>query len=281
MLNYKTIYKVLGVLLYIEASLMLWCLLMSVCYKEDDMPSLIVSVVVTLFFAFLLRFMGRNSDNSLSRRDSFFVVTFSWILFSLFGTLPFLLSGYITSFTDAYFETMSGFTTTGATILKNVEALPHGLLFWRSLTQWIGGLGITFFTIALFPSMVNGSVKVFAAEATGPFRTKLHPRLSTSAKWIWMVYLVLTVACMGSFMLFGMNWFDAINFSMTSTATGGFGIYNDSIEHFHSPAIESHLYALLFPGRLSFTPLHLAFRFTFPQFYFCWPRASQPLFSQS
>ena len=256
MLNYKTIYKVLGVLLYIEASLMLWCLLMSVCYKEDDMPSLIVSVVVTLFFAFLLRFMGRNSDNSLSRRDSFFVVTFSWILFSLFGTLPFLLSGYITSFTDAYFETMSGFTTTGATILKNVEALPHGLLFWRSLTQWIGGLGITFFTIALLPSMVNGSVKVFAAEATGPFRTKLHPRLSTSAKWIWMVYLVLTVACMGSFMLFGMNWFDAINFSMTSTATGGFGIYNDSIEHFHSPAIEYTCTLFCFLAGISFTLLY-------------------------
>ena len=144
MLNYKTIYKVLGVLLYIEASLMLWCLVMSVCYKEDDMPSLTVSVVVTLFFAFLLRFMGRNSDNSLSRRDSFFVVTFSWILFSLFGTLPFLLSGYITSFTDAYFETMSGFTTTGATILKNVEALPHGLLFWRSLTQWIHHRSVAF-----------------------------------------------------------------------------------------------------------------------------------------
>ncbi|MDD6437617.1 MAG: TrkH family potassium uptake protein [Prevotella sp.] len=256
MLNYKTIYKVLGALLYIEASLMGWCLIMAIGYKEDDMPSLLVSVVVTLFFGFVLRWMGRKADNRLSRRDSYFVVTLSWTLFSLFGTLPFLLSGYITSFTDAYFETMSGFTTTGATILKDVELLPHGLLFWRSLTQWIGGLGIVFFTIALLPSMGNGSVKVFAAEATGPFRSKLHPRLSTSAKWIWTVYLVLTLACMGCYMLFGMDWFDAINFSMTSTATGGFGTYNDSIAHFHSAPIEYTSTLFCFLSGVSFTLLY-------------------------
>ena len=137
---------------------------------------------------FVLTLLGRNADNLLGRRDAYFVVTVSWIFFTLFGTLPFMLSGGIKSFTDAFFEAMSGFTTTGASIIDYPEYLPKGLLFWRSLTQWIGGLGIVFFTIAILPSMVGGSVKVFAAEATGPIKSKLHPRLSTSAKWIWVVY---------------------------------------------------------------------------------------------
>ena len=110
----------------------------------------------------------------MSRRDAYLVVTLSWIIFSFFGTLPFIISGYIPSFTDAYFETMSGFTTTGATIIDDVDKLPHGLLFWRSMTQWIGGLGIVFFTTAVLPSFVGGSVKVFAAESTGPISSGLQ-----------------------------------------------------------------------------------------------------------
>lgn len=139
-----------------------------------------------------------------------------------------MISGYINNFTDAYFETMSGFTTTGATILDDVECFPHGLLFWRSLTQWIGGLGIVFFTIALLPSLVGGQTKVFAAEATGPIKTKLHPRLSTSAKWIWSIYLMLTIACIASYYVAGMNLFDSFNYAMTTTATGGFSTHNSS-----------------------------------------------------
>ena len=198
MINLKLICKVLGQLLFIEAFLMLWSLLVAVFYQQDDIFAFIVSVLATIGGGLLLKWKGNNADNSMSRRDAYLVVTLSWIIFSLFGTLPFLISGYLNNFTDAYFETMSGFTTTGATIIDDVEALPHGLLFWRSLTQWIGGLGIVFFTIALLPSLVGGQTKVFAAEATGPIKTKLHPRLSTSAKWIWSIYLVLTIACIVS-----------------------------------------------------------------------------------
>ena len=133
---------------------------------------------------------------------------------------------------------MSGFTTTGATILDDVECLPHGILFWRTFSQWIGGLGIVFFTIAVLPSMVGGSTKVFSAETTGPFKTKLHPRLSTSAKSIWVIFLCLTIACLLTFKLLGMNWFDSVNYAMTTIATGGFATHNDSIEFFHSPAME-------------------------------------------
>jgi trk system potassium uptake protein TrkH len=258
MINLKIVYKILGSLLFIEAVLLMACLGMALHYGEDDIPAFLISTVVTLFFGFFLRFLGHNAENTLSRRDAYLVVTLSWTVFSLFGTMPFLIGGYLTSFTDAFFETMSGFTTTGATIIDNVEALPHGILFWRSLTQWIGGLGIVFFTIALLPSMVGGSTKVFAAEATGPIRTKLHPRLSTNAKWIWAVYLVLSIVCFGSYMLFGMDLFEAVNFSMTTTATGGFSIYNDSTEHFRSAGMDYVTTFFCFASGTNFTLLYFS-----------------------
>ena len=253
MINLKLISKILGSLLFLEAGLMLMCLLMASYFQEDDVMAFLISVIVTLLFGFVLKYAGGHADNALGRRDAYLVVTLSWTVFSLFGTLPFLISGYITGFTDAFFETMSGFTTTGATILDDVEALPHGLLFWRSLTQWLGGLGIVFFTIALLPSMVGGSVRVFAAEATGPISSKLHPKLSTSAKWIWMVYLLLTVACIGSYVACGMGWFDGINYAMSTTATGGFSTHNTSVEYFHSPAVEYVCTLFCFLSGINFT----------------------------
>ncbi len=232
------IYRVLGSLLFIEALMLAMCLGLSYYYNEDDLFAFLIATMATLAGGFTFRYLGRESNNSLSRRDAFLLVTLSWMVFSLFGTLPFMLGGYITNFTDAYFETMSGFTTTGATIINDVESMPHAILFWRSLMQWIGGLGIVFFTIALLPSMTGGSVKVFAAEATGPIKSKLHPRLSTTAKWIWAIYTLLTALCIGSFYFFGMSFFDAVNHGMTTTATGGFSTRSDSADIFTSPAIE-------------------------------------------
>ena len=253
MINLKLISKILGSLLFLEAGLMFMCLLMASYFKEDDVMAFLISVIVTLLFGFVLKYAGGHADNALGRRDAYLVVTLSWTVFSLFGTLPFLISGYITGFTDAFFETMSGFTTTGATILDDVEALPHGLLFWRSLTQWLGGLGLVFFTIALLPSMVGGSVRVFAAEATGPISSKLHPKLSTSAKWIWMVYLLLTVACIGSYVACGMGWFDGINYAMSTTATGGFSTHKTRVEYFQSPAVEYVCTLFCFLSGINFT----------------------------
>ncbi len=258
MINWRIIAKILGSLLFIEALLMLICLGVALYFNESDVFAFLLSIVIIFFFGFVLKFMGRNADNTLSRKEAYLVVTLSWIIFSLFGTLPFMISGYITSFTDAFFETMSGFSTTGASIIDDVERLTHGLLFWRSFTQWIGGLGIVFFTIALLPSMVGGSTKVFAAEATGPIRTKLHPRLSMSAKWIWMVYLLLTLSCMGCFMVFGMDWWESINYGMTSTATGGFAINNSSIATFQSPALEYVCTFFCFLSGINFTLLYFS-----------------------
>ena len=258
MINSKIVYKILGRLLFIEALLMLLCAILAFCYHEDDSPAFLASVIIAIFGGFILEYLGRDAENALSRRDAYLVVSLSWIIFSLFGTFPFLLSGYITNFTDAYFETMSGFTTTGATILDDVEQLPHGLLFWRSLTQWIGGLGIVFFTIAILPSMVGGSVKVFAAEATGPIKTKLHPRLSVSARWIWAVYLFITVSCCLSYVAFGMNWFDGVNYAMSSAATGGFSTHNMSTEFFRSPALEYTCTFFCFLSGVNFTLLYFS-----------------------
>lgn len=258
MINQKLICKILGQLLFIEAVLMLLSLLVALYYRQDDGFAFLVSVIATIGGGLALKWRGRNADNSMSRRDAYLVVTLSWIVFSLFGTMPFLISGYLTNFTDAYFETMSGFTTTGATIIDDVEALPHGLLFWRSLTQWIGGLGIVFFTIALLPSLVGGSTKVFAAEATGPIKTKLHPRLSTSAKWIWSIYIVLTLACIVCYYIGGMNGFDSVNYAMSTTATGGFATHNTSTEFFHSPTLEYICTLFCFLSGINFTLLYAA-----------------------
>ena len=239
MINYRLIYKILGSLLFLLGFLLLICAAIALYYHEDDIMAFLVSALFTVGCGFVLKYLGRDADNNLGRRDSYLLVTVTWIVFSLFGMLPFIISGYIPNVTNAFFETMSGFTTTGATILDDVEWLPHAMLYWRTQTQWIGGLGIVFFTIAILPSMVgSGNVKVFSAEATGPIRAKMHPRLSTMAKWIWSVYLGLTIACMLSFYAAGMDWFDSINYAMTTTATGGFSTHNDSTAFFQSATID-------------------------------------------
>lgn len=259
MINFSMIYKVLGALLFIEALLLTMCLGVSIYYGDDDLFAFSVSIVTTLLVGFLLRYIGRNANNTLSRRDAYLVVSLSWIIFSAFGTLPFMLSGYLTSFTDAFFETMSGFTTTGATIISDVESFPRGLLFWRSLTHWVGGLGIVFFTTAFLPSMTGGSIRVFAAESTGPIKSKLHPRLSTSAKWIWYFYTLLTLACIVSYYFAGMGIFDAVNYAMATTATGGFSTHNMSIEFFQSPAVEYTCTLFCFLSGVNFVLFYTAF----------------------
>ena len=264
MINWRLISKILGSLLFIEAFIMLWCLAMAFAFKEDDVMAFMMSAILTAGCAFVFLYFGRSSENALSRHDAYVVVSATWVVFSFFGMFPFLIHGSLTNVADAYFETMSGFTTTGATVIDNVERLPHGMLFWRSLMQWIGGLGIVFFTIAVLPSLVGGSVKVFAAEATGPMRSKMHPRLSTSAKWIWSIYLMLTLTCGLSFWAAGMEWFDSVNYAMTTTATGGGSTHNGSTVFFNSDLIEYLAILFQFLAGINFTLLYLSlFKFKF------------------
>ena len=257
MVNWHIISKIIGSLLFIEAFLMAWCVGVSVYFQEDDTLAFLLSMLITFGSAFLFLLLGRNARNSLNRHDAFVVVTAVWVIFSFFGMFPFLIHGCCSNVTDAYFETMSGFSTTGSSVFDDVESLPRGILFWRSLSQWVGGLGIVFFTIAILPSLVGGSVKVFAAEATGPIKAKMHPRLSTTAKWIWSIYLMLTLCCGFAFWIAGMDWFDAMNYSMTTTATGGFSIHNDSLSYFKDPTVDYIAIAFEFLAGINFTLLYL------------------------
>ena len=258
MVNFRIISKIIGSLLFLESFFMAICLAMAFSFHEDDVMAFMTSTLMTFGSGCIFMFFGHEAENSLSRRDAYVVVTAAWAVFSFFGMFPFLIHGSITNITDAFFESTSGFTTTGASIINDVEILPHGILFWRSLTQWIGGLGIVFFTIAILPSLVGGSVKVFAAEATGPIKAKMHPRLSTTAKWIWSIYLILTFACGLSYCAAGMNWFEALNYAMTTTATGGFAIHNESTEYFHSPTIDYISITFQFLSGINFTLLYIS-----------------------
>ena len=260
MVNIKLIYKIVGSLLFLLGLLLAICSGLSFFYHEDDIMAFLISTIFTVCCGFVLKYLGRDANNNLSRRDAYLLVTVTWTVFSFLGMLPFIIGGYIPNVTNAFFETMSGFTTTGASCLDDVEHLPHAILYWRTQTQWIGGLGIVFFTIAILPSMVGGggSVRVFAAEATGPLRAKMHPRLSTMAKWIWSVYLALTLACVGSYYLAGMDWFDSINYAMTTTATGGFATHNDSTAFFQSPSIEYVSVLFQFLAGINFAMLYVS-----------------------
>jgi trk system potassium uptake protein TrkH len=230
-------------------------------YGEKDLFGFIISSLVAACCGMTLMIIGKNTRNSesvMTRRDGYIVVAISWALFSLFGSLPYYVSGYIPSYTDAYFETMSGFTTTGATIIDDIEAMPHGLLFWRSLTQWIGGLGIVFFTVAVLPIFGMGEVQLFAAEAIGPTHGKLHPRISVSGRWIITVYVMITVLCAVSLRFCGMGIFDSINHALCTAATGGFSTKNASIGYFNSHSIEYVITFFMFLSGINYGLLFFA-----------------------
>ena len=162
MINFKTVIRIIGILLLLETVMLLLCSGVSFYYQDEALVDFWVSAGITAGAGLLLAAMGKGGDRQLTRRDGYVLVSFAWVAFSLFGMLPFYISGYIPSITNAFFETMSGFSSTGATILDDIEALPHGLLFWRSMTQWIGGLGIIMFTIAILPIFGVSGLQVFA-----------------------------------------------------------------------------------------------------------------------
>lgn len=259
MINRLIILRVMGDLLLLETGLLALSLGVDLAYGDTAWASFLYTALVSLGLGLLLRFFGRHAKNQMSRRDGYIIVSVTWVLFSAIGMLPYLFSGYIPRVADAFFEAMSGFSSTGATILDNIEDGTHGLLFWRSMTQWLGGLGIVFFTIAVLPIFGLGDVKLFAAEATGPTHDKLHPRISTTAKRIWGIYSILTAACTACLMLGGVSFFDSICHAMTCTATGGFSNYQDSIAHFQSTYVEYVLIFFMMISAVNFTLTYYSF----------------------
>lgn len=251
--------RIMGLLFLIEAGLLLLCALVANYYQEYDCQAFLLSAAVTAGVGIGASLWGRGAETRMNRRDGYVVVTLSWVFFTLFGMLPYLISGCIPDVTNAFFETMSGFTTTGATILDNIEKMPHGILFWRSMTHWIGGLGIIFFTIAVLPFFGVSGLQLFAAEATGPTHDKVHPRIGVTAKWIWSIYLGLTIVETMMLCAGGMSVFDSINHSLSTTATGGYSTRQNSIAAYASPYIEYVITLFMFLSGINFTLLYLLF----------------------
>ena len=258
MFHPKVIFRVIGMLLFIEALFMLLCVGVAFLYSESTVDSLLSSAGIVALIGTVLVTLCKRGDRNVSFKDGYVVVSLCWVVFSLFGTLPYILSNSIPDFTDAFFETMSGFTTTGATILQNIEELPKSILFWRMMTHWVGGLGIVFFTVAVFPMFGLNDIKLFSAESVGPMRSKLHPRISVTARWILTIYVALTVICTVSLNIAGMDWFDSVCHSMSTIATGGFSTKQASIEAFNSPAIEYVLTFFMLVSGVNLSLLYLA-----------------------
>lgn len=253
MINFKTIIRIIGILLLLETVMFLVCLSVSFYYRESDMLDFWKAGGITAGIGLLLAALGKGGERQLTRRDGYVLVSFAWVAFSLFGMLPFYIGGYIPDIADAFFETMSGFSSTGATILDDIESLPHGILFWRSMTQWIGGLGIIMFTIAVLPIFGVSGLQVFAAEASGPTHDKVHPRIGITAKWIWSIYTGITTLLVCLLMLGGMDWFDSICHAFATTGTGGFSTKQASVAYYNSPYIEYVISIFMFISGINFT----------------------------
>ena len=258
--SYRFVAYLIGLLLAFESMLLLACCCVSIIYGERDLMSFIVSFAVCLSVSAILLVYGRRKKCAMSRNEGYIVVALSWVFFSVFGMVPYLWGGFIPNITDAFFETMSGFTTTGATILDNIESMPHGILFWRSLTQWIGGLGIVCFTIVLLPGFGASSQMLYLSEATGVTHNKLYPKTRVMARYIFMVYILLTAVESALLMAGGMGLFDALCHSMTTTATGGFSTKQESIAYWHSPYMEYVVSIFMLLSAINFSLYIVAFK---------------------
>lgn len=252
--NYKVILNVLGLLLLLNGAFMMLCVPFSFYFKEGDLMPLLQSGGITMLVGYVtFALTRRNRSKELKKKDGYLIVTLGWLTMSLFGTLPYTLSGSIPHFTDAFFETISGFTTTGATILTDIESVDKGILFWRSLTQWIGGMGIIVLAVAILPILGIGGMQLFVAEAPGITPDKLKPRITETAKRLWFIYVGLTLTEMILLWIGGMTFYDAINHALTTMATGGFSTKNASIAHFQSPFIQYTITLFMFLAGTNFT----------------------------
>ena len=260
MLNVRFIFKMLGMMFILETLFMLMATAVSFLYQGEDFSSLLISSGILFGAGLLFYLIGFHAnEHSAGRREGMLTVTCTWILLSFFGMLPFYLGGYIDNVTDAFFETMSGFTTTGSSILTDIEALPKGVLFWRSLTQWQGGIGMVVFTVALLPIFGGGACQLFDAETTSITHERFRPRVTQVAKRLWGVYLFLTLCLIGLLWAGPMDLYDAVNHAISAISTGGYSTKNDSIAYFNSPYVEYVITAFMFIGATNMTLIYFLF----------------------
>ncbi|PLX00689.1 MAG: potassium transporter [Marinilabiliales bacterium] len=271
-INFRLIFKVISMLLIIESFAILLAVPFSYYYGsrslqfstlmngKDDLLALLLSAV----FIFLtgtagLIFTRKGSKKDIGKREGFVIVTMAWIIISLFGAIPFVLSGAIPDYTNAFFETMSGFTTTGASILNDIESLPKGILFWRSMTHWIGGMGIIVLSLAILPLLGVGGMQLFIAEVPGPTPDKIHPRVAATAKRLWAIYVAFTLLETVLLMFGGMSLFDGLCHSFGTLATGGFSTQNASIANY-SPYIQYVVIIFMMLAGINFTMHYFALK---------------------
>ncbi len=257
--NWKLVFKTMGVLLCLEALFMLVPSFASWAYNEPDTGAFLVSTALTLLGGLLAFWIGRKAARRVGEREGYFIVATVWIVYSVFGMLPYWLSGAITTLTDCWFETMSGFTTTGATVIPDVEAMTHGILLWRALSQWIGGMGIIVLSVAILPMFGLGGMQLYAAEVTGVSYEKLSPRIADTAKHLWVTYIALTALETILLWCFGMTGFDAVCHSLSTISTGGFSTRNLSVIN-DGAAIHYTIAVFMFLSGINFTQLIYAFR---------------------
>ena len=253
--NTRMVFRTMGALLLIEAVFMTMALFVSLWYGEADSGVFLLSTIITLLAGVIGLLVGRRAESRMGEREGYVIVAMVWVVFSAFGLLPYYLSGQVPSLTDAWFESMSGFTTTGATIIPDLEVITHGLLFWRSLTQWIGGMGIIVLSIAILPIFGLNGMQLYAAEVSGLTYEKVSPRIADTAKMMWSIYVLLTVTEVVALWLCGMDMFDAVCHSFSTIATGGFSTHNNSLEFYDSAAIHYTVTFFMFISGINFVLL--------------------------
>jgi len=256
-MNFKLIFRTLGFLLVVESIAILFALMVALIYHGSDIMALSQSTLICMITGAILLFIFRNARKEMGKREGFVIVSLVWVIFSFFGSLPFILSGSIPDLTNAFFETMSGFTTTGSSILNDIESLPNGILFWRSMTQWLGGMGIIVLSLAILPIFGIGGMQLFSAEVPGPVADKLSPRIQATAKKLWVIYVLFTFIEIILLWIGGMSLFDAINHSFTTMATGGYSTKQASIAYWTSPFIQYVIIFFMIIAGTNFTVSYL------------------------
>lgn len=260
-MNLSLTANLIGLALLVTSGFMLFPLPVSFIYGGGDAAALAASFLVTFVFGSLTFFFTRGRrKEELGHRDGFVVVSLSWVIISLFACLPYLFSGVLSSLTDAYFEAMAGLTTTGASVIKDIEAVPKGVLFWRSLTQWMGGMGILLFAIAVLPLLGTGGIQLFKAEVPEITVDKLRPRIIDTAKSLWYIYVFLTASAAALYTAGGMNLYDAVNHAFTTLATGGFSTKNASLAHYENPFIQYTAVIFMFLAGVNYSLHFFLFR---------------------
>ncbi len=251
-MNLKLCIKILSGIVVISGLFLILPAIVSIIYNDGEFTRLFLIAISCIFIGAVLFFLIKQGNINLSHRDGFFIVSSSWILFSLIGALPFYFSKYFNSFDDAFFESASGFTTTGSTILTNIESVAPSLLFWRSLIQWLGGMGFIVLSIAILPFLGIGGMQLYKSEVPGPTKDKLTPRIEDTAKLLWLVYVILTIFEIILLKIGGMSLFDSICHSFTTMATGGFSPKNASIAAYNSAYIDWVITLFMFLAGINF-----------------------------